>query len=225
MGESGTGKSHSIKNLNPEETFIINVLNKPLPFKGFKKKYRDVKDAGAKANYLATDDTTTILNYIERISNNRPDIKTLIIDDFQYVMANQFLTRALEQGYKKFTEIGQSAWKIIRQSMSCRDDLYVFILSHTEIDSLGRSKCKTIGKMLDEKITLEGMFTVVLHSLVHDGHYKFLTKNDGSHIAKSPLAMFDEQLIDNDLQEIKQKINLYLDEDIDFNQHIQEEAA
>lgn len=205
MGESGTGKSTSIRKLDPKETYIINVLDKPLPFKNFKKSYI----GGIGGNYFATDNAAKILQCITAISEKRPDIKNLIIDDFQYIMANEFMRKAREKGFEKFVDIGQSAWKIIRECTAARDDLCCFILSHTETDSLGRSKCKTIGKMLDEKITLEGMFTIVLHSLIVDNSYKFLTQNDGLHIAKSPMDMFDMALIDNDLLLVKEKMAEY----------------
>lgn len=208
MGESGTGKSSSIRQLPSHETYVINVLDKPLPFKDFKKKYQ----RGAGGNYYATDNAQTIRNLITSISKHRPAIKNIIIDDFQYIMANAFMRKAKERGFDKFIEIGQSAWEIICEATLARNDLYIFFLSHTEADSnTGRVKCKTIGKMLDEKITLEGMFTVVLHSLIVDnGQYKFLTQNDGVHIAKSPLDMFDRAYIDNDLNYIKQKMAEYI---------------
>lgn len=209
MGESGTGKSTSIRNLDHKETYIINVLNKPLPFKGFSKKYT----AGKGGNYYASDNAERILKCIYHVSNERPEIKNLIIDDFQYIMGNEFMRKARERGYDKFTDIGQSAWKVINECTMSRPDLYCFILSHTETDNQGRSKCKTIGKMLDNVITIEGMFTVVLHSLVVDGEYKFLTQNNGINIAKSPMGMFDRDLIDNDLLSIKQVMTEYLDEE------------
>lgn len=214
MGESGSGKSTSLRNLNPEETFIINVLDKPLPFKGFKKNYKRVSSDGKIGNYFATDNFTAIMKTINFVNTSRPDIKNLIIDDWQYTMSNEFMERAQETGFKKFTEIGQHAWDIIRSMIRCRDDLECFVLSHTENDGNGKIKCKTIGKMLDEKITIEGMFTIVLHTAIHDGRYMFLTQNDGTHIAKSPMDMFSEKYIDNDLAFVKEKINEYFNEDI-----------
>lgn len=215
IGESGTGKSSSIKNLNHEETAIINVLDKPLPFKGYKKKYSSATEE-RKGNYFATDDTLKIRSAISKINTDRLDIKTLIIDDFQYIMANQFMRKALEKGYDKFTEIGQNAWHIIKDLTSCREDLTCYVLSHSDSDQFGKYKCKTIGKMLDDKISLEGMFTIVLHALTNDNRYKFLTQNDGVHVAKSPLGMFNDKYIDNDLNEINQKINDYFNEDINL---------
>lgn len=209
VGESGSGKSTSIRNLNPIETVIINVLDKPLPFKGFKKNYIRTQTEDKKVNYMSTDDCNKIRNSIKKINEERLEVKNLIIDDFQYVMANQFMRKALERGYDKFTEIGQNAWNIIKDLTMCRDDLKCYVISHSESDANGKVKCKTIGKMLDDKICLEGMFTIVFHALTGDNKYKFLTQNDGSHIAKSPFGMFEEKYIDNDLNEINKKIDEY----------------
>jgi len=213
IGESGSGKSSSIRNLNPEETIIINVLNKPLPFKGYKKKYSSTPSETRMANYFSTDDYKKIRDCISRV-NAKKEVKNLIIDDFQYIMANQFMRKAMERGFDKFTEIGQNAWQIIKDLTECREDLNCFVISHSDVDNNGKAKCKTIGKMLDDKICLEGMFTVVLHALTSENKYKFLTQNDGVHIAKSPMGMFKDKFIDNDLMEINKSIDEYFNEDI-----------
>lgn len=213
IGESGTGKSTSLANLNPSETFIINVLDKPLPFKGYKKNYTKLSTDGKTGNYYASDDYFKLIRIIKFVNENRPDIKNLIIDDWQYTMCNEFMRRATETGFTKFTEIGQHAWSIIRELTGCREDLYCFVLSHSDTDANGRYKCKSIGKMLDEKITIEGMFTVVLHTQIMDGAYRFLTQNDGSHVAKSPAGMFEDKYIPNDLTFVKGKMASYYDED------------
>lgn len=200
IGESGTGKSTSIRNLSPAETFIINVIGKPMPFRGFNKKYSsDMK------NYISTDDYYKIVKTLSAISENEKykNIKNIIIDDFQYIMANEFMRRASEKGWEKFTEIGQHAFDVIEKCSNLRKDLFVFILSHSEEGTNGKMKVKTIGKMLDEKITIEGMFTTVMHTIMVDGKYRFLTQSDGHHIAKSPMGMFDDTYINNDLLEIK----------------------
>lgn len=214
IGESGTGKSTSIRNLLPEETFVINILDKPLPFKGFKKNYTRLSSDGTTGNYYPTDDHATILRVIKTVNSKRLEIKNLLIDDFQYTMANEFMRNASVKGYEKFTEIGKHAWEIVNELVKCRPDLNCFVLSHSENDGTGKMKCKTIGKMLDDKITLEGMFTVVLHTIVRDGQYKFLTNADGSHIAKSPMGMFDEREIDNDLAYVNKQMAAYFDEDV-----------
>lgn len=215
IGESGTGKSTSLCNLDPKETFIINVLDKPLPFRGYKQSYKRIASWEDKeGNYYASDDYQKLIKCIRTVNLMRPDIKNLIIDDWQYTMCNEFMRRATETGFTKFTEIGQHAWSIIKELTACRDDLDCFVLSHSDTDANGKYKCKSIGKMLDEKITIEGMFTIVLHTQIMDGAYRFLTQNDGSHIAKSPQGMFDEKYIKNDLAFVKQQMTSYYNEGI-----------
>ncbi len=210
IGRSGSGKSSSLRNLDPSSTFIISVLDKPLPFKGYKKLYIPIKGWDDKeGNYLATDDWQRIIKCMQMINQNRPEIKTLIIDDIQYVLANEFMRRSSERGFDKYSEMGMHYWSIINTAMSCRNTLLTFFLSHNEIDSNGQSKVKTIGKLLDEKITIEGLFTTVLHTFVDDDQYLFLTQSDGTHNAKSPLGMFNEKLIENDLSIVIEKLNEY----------------
>lgn len=214
IGESGTGKSSSLKLLDPKETFIINVLDKPLPFQGYRKNYPRISPDGSQGNYYSSDDYNKIMRIIKVVNEKRPEIKNLVIDDWQYTMCNEFMRRATEVGFTKFTEIGQHAWSIIKALTDCREDLFCFVLSHSDTDTNGKYKCKSIGKMLDEKITIEGMFTIVLHTQIMDGSYRFLTQNDGSHIAKSPQGMFEEKYIGNDLAFVKSKMNHYYNEDI-----------
>lgn len=203
IGGSGTGKSSAIRHLDPKETFIINVLDKPLPFKGHKKNYKPLTAwTDEVGNYYASDNWVKILKCIQIIDNERPDIKVIVLDDMQYIMSNEYIRRATETGYGKFIEIAQHMWSIINALTATREGLYCFVSCHNDIDMQGKSKCKTIGKMLEEKITLEGMFTNVFHSMVLDGEFKFLTQNDGIHTAKTPLGMFNDKYIDNDYQMI-----------------------
>ncbi len=209
IGQSGTGKSTSLRNLDPKSTFIISVLNKPLPFKGYKKLY-----SMENKNFYCSDSYKSIIDWINAINERRPDITTLVIDDAHFIMANEFMARATEKGFCKFSEMAQHMWEVMCVAASTRADLTCFVLSHSEIDSMGVSKPKTVGKMLDEKITLESMVTVCLHTMVKDGEYKFLTQNDGSHVCKSPLGLFDEQMINNDLLVVKEKIENYFNEGV-----------
>jgi ABC-type oligopeptide transport system ATPase subunit len=207
IGQSGSGKSTSLRNLNPESTFIISVLDKPLPFKGYQKRYN-----AENKNFYRSDDYKVIINYVKAINERRPDITTLVIDDAHFLMANEFMARACERGFDKFSEIAQHMWEVMCAITSTRSNLTCFVLSHNEIDNAGISKPKTVGKLLDDKITLEAMVTVCLHTQVKDGEYKFLTQNDGSHVCKSPIDMFDEEFIDNDLQLVKEKIESYFND-------------
>jgi hypothetical protein len=214
IGEPGTGKSTSIRNLKAEETFIINVVDKPLPFKGFFKGYKAITKENPEGNYYATDNYETIKRIIESVNSKKPHIKNLIIDDFQYIMCNEFMRRAKEKGFEKFTEIGMQAWEVINTLNKTRPDLNCYILTHSDIDSAGKTKMKTIGKMLEEKASLEGRFIIVLHTIVSEGGYRFLTQHDGAHLARSPLGMFKDRYIPNDLAYVNEKIYQYHNEDI-----------
>jgi len=214
IGESGTGKSTSIRHLNPTETFIINVLNKPLPFKGYKANYTKLSSDGLTGNYYSSDDYQNIERLIMKINTQRLEIKTLIIDDFQYLMANEFMRRALERGYDKFSEIAKNAHGLLKLLPTLRDDLDVFILTHSESNDQGKMKIKTIGKMLDEKITIEGMYAMVLQTELTDGNYHFITQGDARHIAKSPMGLFSTRNIPNDLAFVKEEMKKYYNEEI-----------
>lgn len=209
IGQSGSGKSTSLRNLDPKTTFIINVLDKPLPFRGFKKNY----NALAK-NYYSTHDWAKVVNCIERVNKERPDITTLVIDDWQYILSYEFIKRASERGFDKFSDLANHGWSTMNAcTTNTRPSLTTFILAHSDMDPSGRSKLKTIGKMLDEKITLEGLFTTVLHSRIVDGEYKFQTQDDGDFLAKSPIGMFEEFLIPNDLLAVKEAVENYFNDE------------
>lgn len=209
IGASGSGKSTALRNLDPNSTFIINVLDKPLPFRGYKNNYKKLSKESPEGNYFSSDNWQHLISCIKKVNETQSHIRTLIIDDFNYVMANEFMRRACEKGYDRFSEIAQHAWLIINASLQCRESLMVFILSHSDLDMHGKAKCKTIGKMLDEKISVEGMFSTVLHTQIIDDEYKFLTQGNNEFIAKSPIGMFTDRLIDNDLQVVIEHIKNY----------------
>jgi hypothetical protein len=213
IGQSGSGKSTALRNLNPESTFIINVLDKPLPFKAFKKNYHLVTKENKKGNYFSSSDWSHIVRCVDMINNEREDITTLVIDDWQYILAYEFMRRVSEKGFDKFSELANHGWSTINACLSTRPSLTSFILSHSDTDNTGRSKCKTIGKMLDEKITVEGLFTTVLHSRVVDGQFVFQTQSDGDYLAKSPMGMFEEVLIPNDLLVVKHAVETYFNDE------------
>lgn len=213
IGQSGSGKSTSLRNLDPKTTFIINVLDKPLPFRSFKKSYIPVTKENKTGNYFSANDWSHVVRCIEMVNKERPEITTLIIDDWQYILAYEFMRRVGEKGFDKFSELANHGWSTINSCMMTRDNLTCFVLAHSEVDNTGRSKCKTIGKMLDEKITIEGLFTTVLHSRVIDGQYLFQTQYDGEHLAKSPMGMFEEFLMPNDLLLVKKAIENYFNEE------------
>ena len=190
LGESGTGKSTSMRSMNPAETLLIQAIKKPLPFRSSGWKYLS-KEGG---NILVCDQSAQ--NIAAMHKTQRPII---VIDDFQYILANEFMRRTDERGFDKFTDIGKHAWDILCAASSLPDHVRVYILSHTETSESGRVKAKTIGRMLDEKITIEGMFSIVMRTSIINGQYLFSTKNNGSDTVKTPLGLFDADHIDNDL--------------------------
>ena len=195
LGRSGTGKSFSMRNFEKGDLAVINVQGKILPFKG-----------SGKFEIINTDDSSKIVRSIEDLSKK---YKAIVVDDFQYVMANEFMRRATERGYDKFTEIARHAWDIADCVRSLPNDVIVYVMCHTDSDQDGFEKLKTIGKLLDEKIVLEGMSTIVLKTAVSDGQYMFLTQNNGKDTVKSPEGMFPAYAIDNDLNYVDNKIRSY----------------
>jgi ABC-type glutathione transport system ATPase component len=217
IGMSGTGKSTSIRALNPETTFVVSVANKELPFKGSNKLYTTINKNNPKGNLLNSHDNDTILNTLNYINGGRPEINTVIVDDSQYLMAYEFMHRAKENGYNKFTEIAQKHFNLIEYSKTLRDDLLVVFMYHPEVDTdaLGNKtiKAKTIGKLLDSAITLEGMFATVLYTEATKNpnggmQYSFVTQNTGNNTGKSPDGMFDLRM-PNDLQLVRDKMIEY----------------
>jgi hypothetical protein len=216
IGNSGTGKSASIRTLPPEETFILNVIDKPLPFKGWRKSYTLISSAtNPTGNYFSSDNHEMLKQMINYVNTRRPEIKYLVIDDFGYTMANHFMRRALQKGYDKFSEIGFQAGEIIDLiTKGLRKDLFCFVMMHVETDKQGISKPKTVGNMIDQYICIEGKFTYVLHTIVADGKYYFLVNNDGIHTAKTGIGTFDAPAVENDLLMVANKIREATDEGI-----------
>lgn len=203
LGESGTGKSTSLRNLDPADTLLVQAVKKPLPFKSSAWK-RFNKDKCKEGNIFQTDAASQIITLMQKTKR-----KVIVLDDFQYVMANEFMRRTGETGFNKFTEIGKNAWDIINAAAALPEEVRVYILSHIETSESGHTKIKTIGRMLDEKIALEGMVTIVLRTMLRDGQYLFATRNNGSDTTKTPMGLFDAESIDNDLQSVDQAIQSY----------------
>lgn len=200
LGESGTGKTTSLRNLNPEHCVLIQSVKKPLPFRsaGWIRYNPETKEG----NVFVTDKSDTIVRIINGTS--RPIV---IIDDFQYIMANEFMRRVLDKesgnaAFAKYNEIARSVWDIINAAAQAGDVKRVYMLSHTQNSEDGNVKIKTIGKLLDEKITIEGMFTMVMRTSVNQGSYLFSTHNSGHDTVKTPLGMFADDYIPNDLAEV-----------------------
>tara|TARA_R100000951_G_scaffold116246_3_gene127249 strand:- start:96 stop:734 length:639 start_codon:yes stop_codon:yes gene_type:complete len=204
LGESGTGKSCSMRNLDSSKTVLIQAVSKPLPFKNTFLKRSNENPNGT---LMVSDNSVFMIDAMNHYAQS--GAKTIVIDDFQYVMANEFMRRSQETGFTKFTDIARHAWEIITAAQNLPDDVKVYFLSHVQSDDQGVTKAKTIGKLLDEKITVEGLFTIVLRTNVEDGKYRFSTQNSGNDTVKSPMGLFDAQYIENDLQEINNKISEY----------------
>lgn len=190
MGESGSGKTYSIRNFSPDEVGIFSVEKGRLPFKGnFKVRknatYQDIMAAVSK-----------------------PKLKRYVIDDSQYLLVNEFFDRAKETGYQKYTDMALKFRNLIHDiNQKAPDDVVFYFLHHTEFDSnSGRVKAKTIGKMIDQYLTLEGCFDIVLLAQTDGKDHYFITQSDGYSTAKSPALMFPDVKIPNDLAEVDKAI-------------------
>lgn len=227
VGESGVGKSTSIlKNeaigiigLPPESTFIISVAGKGLPTKGWKSVYKPFHPTeNPTGNWYSSDKASNIKRMLEYINKSMPHINYVVLDDIHYSMAFGFMRKATEKGYDKFNELGKDYFEIIDISRTLRDDLQVYFNSHSEEihkDFEVVRKMKTLGNMLDSKITLEGLFNVILYATTRwdeknqKGEYFFVTNRTNDYPAKSPNGMFDTIEIPNDLGFVSKKIEEY----------------
>lgn len=213
VGQTGTGKSTSIKHLDPKETYIINVAKKELPFKGSEKLYNlDNK------NYKEVDDANEISRLLKTISEKAPHIKQIIIEDSNYIMGFNMVAKATETGFTKFSLMAKDMVDLVRTARQLRDDLIIYYFTHPETIEDGGEivgyKIKTAGKLIDNQINLEGLFTVVLYTNVEekkDGaiDYNFVTNRYKKYPAKSPDGMFAEIKIPNNLQEVSNTIREY----------------
>ena len=205
IGQSGRGKSTSIENLNPEGTIVIKAINKPFPFRSHNWKKWTKEDGGS---YMVTDDYNTIMAVIRGAKSKGK--KVIVIDDVKYLMSGQFMRRLNEKGFDKFSEIGAHMYNLVRTANEeTDDDVRIYFLSHEEENDNGNVKAKTIGKLLDDKITLEGLFTIVLRAMKVDKRYFFATQNNGRDTAKSPKGMFEEEEVANDLALVDKAICEY----------------
>ena len=193
LGISGTGKSASMRNCDKDKFALVNVAKKPLPFKGnFTERYDGDNYQSAKS-------------FMKNCK-----AKSIVIDDAQYLMGNEFMRRVTERGYDKFSEMAQNMWELlnfINQELPA--DKIVYLLGHIERDQDGNEKFKTMGKLIDQCINVEGTCTIVLKTHVADGQYSFLTQNSGHDTVKSPIGMFPSFAIDNDLNYVDEKIRNY----------------
>lgn len=213
VGETSTGKSTSIQYLNPEETYIINVAKKELPFKGSEKMYNSDKK-----NYKEVDDAIEISRLLKTISEKATHIKNIVIEDSNYIMGFNMVAKATETGYTKFSLMAKDMVDLFRTARTLRDDIIVFYFTHPEvIEDSGEIigyKIKTAGKLIDNQVLLEGLMTVCLYTLVEEkkdgtASYNFVTNRYRKFPAKSPSGMFDEIKIPNNLQLVVDQVNEY----------------
>lgn len=217
LGKSGTGKSTSIKGLNPKETVIINTLKKRLPFKGSNSSYNKENK-----NLFNVDDYLTVINYLQGISDKATYIKNVVLDDSIYIMRKEYFKRAKESGYNKYTELAAHFQQIISTCESLREDLNVFLILHSEdVVSDGATvgyKVSTVGKLLDTQYSPIEVVPIVLYSAIkYDekgkpsyGFYTHAAMEGSVEIpAKSPADMFEEDFIQNDLGYVVTKMSEY----------------
>ena len=200
QGESGSGKSFSIRNLlmkYPSSTMVVNVTDKPFPFRA----------KGAKV--VSTDEVDKICGYMKTACEEK-GIKSIVIDDAGYIMTDMFMDKAMERGYEKFALIGKKFFDLIHFVKTLPDDVIVYFIMHVEVGEDGKTRAKTIGKMLNDKVTLEGLFTTVLLCQTDGKKHVFVTQSDGTTTAKSPIDLFDAE-IPNDLCFVDEQIREYYD--------------
>ena len=227
LGFTGQGKSSSlfnneeagIKGLDPKETFIISVTNKPLPFRGWKKHYTLYSKENPTGNLFYSDKPDIIIRLINNIVSTRKDIKNIIIDDFHYLMVEDNMNRINEKGFEKFNIMSKNLFDLIKLTYSIPQDINFIYMGHPEIEE-GRYKLKTIGKLIDKSVTPEGYFTYLFCSSVEyndDGSpvYGFYTNNTidfktgNKIIAKTPVGLFKDLIIKNDMGYIIEEIEKY----------------
>jgi len=216
LGESGSGKSTSLRNFEPEEILIINTASKPLPFRKKMNTYNcDFYEDKIIANESDPSKGKRIVGVKSALSKTKA--KSIAVDDCQYLMSHYYMRKRNETGYQKFTDIAGDFFDLIEiVKHKLPKDTIVYFMAHIETDSnTGKSKMKTVGKMLDSMITLEGEFTIVLRSLADDGRYIFRTQSNND-TAKSPMEMFSLE-IENDLKFVDTTIREYWGMEIDKN--------
>ena len=194
LGESGSGKSASMRNFKKEDVGILNVASKPLPFRN--------------TNGLVTVNKATYSMIKGAVTS--PNRLSYVIDDAQYLMAFESFDKANITGYAKFTEMAKNYEEMLRVIQEdTSPDTIVYVMQHIDTDESGKVKAKTLGKMLDQQLTIEGLFSIVLLAKADERRHYFVTQSDGTNPCKSPMGMFDEVEIDNDLKMVDDTIREY----------------
>ena len=197
IGKSGSGKSTSMRNcIDKEDWNLIRVLNKPLPFKG-------------KINGWNTDDYQTVMKCLAQSK-----AKNIVLDDAGYLITNMFMSKHSSAGagngvFTLYNQIGDHFWNLIQYIVKLPEDKIVYVVMHEDTNDFGQIKPKTIGKLLDEKVCIEGMFTIVLRCIEESGKHLFVTQSADGAVSKSPIGMFEDLTIDNDLLIVEKAIREY----------------
>jgi hypothetical protein len=195
IGKSGSGKSASLRNFKKDEIAIANVLGKPLPFKS---------DLEAPK----VDDYNIILKAIQKT-----DKKVIVIDDANYLITNEFMNKSSVKGFDKYNEMGNNFFNLINGIKNIEGGKTVYLIMHEDTDDEGNVKPKTIGKLLDDKVNIQGMFTICIRSMFDNGNYIFRLKTNGQDCVKTPIGLFEEEQIENDLKLVDDKIREYYELD------------
>lgn len=214
LGDSGAGKSYSLRNFKPEEMILLQCIPKLLPFRaeGWKLNGKQLPDGTRqRGNVLRADAWDVVLDTIHKMILSKTR-RVLVIDDFQVVMQHENMLRAYQTGYQKYTEMADHVWQLITAATQLPDGYRVYFLAHTE-ESDGKIRMKTTGKMLNEKLTPEGYFSIVLRCVRKDGKHVFLIKGDDNDTAKAPPDLFPGKTeMDNDLKAVDVAITEFMTE-------------
>lgn len=219
-GLSNSGKSTSLKYLNPESTFIISCTNKQLQIPGFRKKYSKITIQEGKilGNWYVSNNYSQIEKVMSAVSKNRPEITTIVLDDVNYLLSNETFTTALTKGYEKFSVMAKNYYDLIQFCQDLRDDLNIVFITHiencgTEIDPVYRMW--TTGKMLTSQINLDGLFSYIIYSeryiddVDNEVHYRFKTRTDGNDTCRSVEGCFEDKYVEPNMKMILDRINKF----------------
>lgn len=207
LGESGTGKTAALRNLDPANTLLIQPIRKPLPFRS--SEWKEIKAKGDNGNIFVCNNASWIVEVMRRAPQ-----EIIVIDDWQYILSFKYMHstgKKMAQGevFEFYKELGNDGFIIAEMAAQLAPNKRVYVMAHTTTDDFGNTRIKTLGKLLDEKIVIEGMFTTVLRTKIGGGKYLFTTQNSGSDTVKSPMGMFASAEIENDLKMIDETICEY----------------
>ena len=219
-GFSGSGKSTSLKYLTPESTFIISCTNKQLQIPGFRKKYpkAEIKDKKLVGNWLISNNYSNIEKIMKIISNTRPEIKTIVIDDANYLLSNETFATALDKGYTKFSVMAKNYYELLMMCQSLRDDLTVVFICHIENAGTEENpmyKIWTTGKMLSQQVNLDGLFSYLIYSERYKDDesdeikYRFKTRTDGNDTCRTVAGCFEDKYIEPNMKLVIDTINKF----------------